>query len=156
IVTYNKIELTLRCLERIYAMTDAPFEVVVVDNASADATVAQVRARAFPRLEIIANDRNLGFGPGCNLGAKKARGDVLVFLNNDTLVSRGWLTRLLRKLQAHPRLGVVGPMTNVASNAQLLDPRHSSDPADTDAVAERLAREESDRIVFVRRMIGFC
>src|SRR5262249_9803816 len=61
-----------------------------------------------------------------------------------------------RKLQAHPRLGVVGPMTNVASNAQLLDPRHSSDPADTDAVAERLAREESDRIVFVRRMIGFC
>jgi GT2 family glycosyltransferase len=156
LVTYNKVELTKRCLESVYARTRAPFEVIVVDNHSADDTVACLRSLGLPRLEVVTNDVNLGFGAGCNLGAARARGELLMFLNNDTLVCPGWLERMIDKLLAHGRLGMVGPMTNVASNAQLLPAGYSPRSEDYERVAAALARREAGRIEPLRRVIGFC
>ncbi len=156
LVTYNKVELTLQCIESLYEHTEADFEVIVVDNASSDTTVADLRALGRPGLTVIANPTNDGFGRGCNLGAEAAKGEHLLFLNNDTLVCPGWLRRMLLKFYAHPQLGMVGPLTNVASNAQLVDQAGSQGPDNYLDTAARLAEAHEGEMVLERRLIGFC
>ncbi len=92
--TCNNGHLTRRCLERIFRCTDYPrFEVIVVDNGSSDGTQDHLlrEARTRENLRVILNDANRGFAAAINQGAAVATGDYLVFLNNDTLVTKGWL-----------------------------------------------------------------
>ncbi len=107
IPAHGKVAYTLACLRSIAAQPGAvPFEVIVVDDASADATVGHL-ARVGG-LVTITNPVNLGFIGSCNAGAAKARGGILVFLNNDTLVTPGWLDALVRCLDEEPDAGLVG------------------------------------------------
>ena len=118
VLTYNNLDYTRQCLESIYAKTDTPeFEVIVVDNASQDETPQYLEAfaREHPNFSFILNASNEGFARGNNIGAAAAKGDYIVFLNNDTIVTRGWLEGLLRHLE-DPQVGMVGPATNGSSN----------------------------------------
>lgn len=69
-------------------------EYVLVDNGSRDGSVPYLRHR-FPEVRVVANTRNLGFCTACNQGARTARGEILVFLNNDMRVEQGWLEPLV-------------------------------------------------------------
>ena len=98
---------TLTCLRAIAAHPPAAaFEVIVVDDASPDASLANLRA--ITGIRVHARAVNGGFIAACNDGAAQARGDVLVFLNNDTVPQPGWLEALLDTLDAHPDAGLVG------------------------------------------------
>ncbi|HYO98978.1 MAG TPA: glycosyltransferase [Pyrinomonadaceae bacterium] len=119
VVTFNNLALNRLCLQSIYARTEWPnFEVIVVDNASADGTPQYLREeeRARPNLRVVLNDSNLGFAAANNIGIKMATGDYIVLLNNDTVVSRAWLTNMIRHLAADPQIGLIGPVTNEISN----------------------------------------
>ena len=119
IVTHERRELTRLCLESLFARTEWPrLEVLVVDNGSADGTVALLDdfARPRPFVRTIALAENRGFPFACNVGLAEARGDVVVLLNNDTVLTRGWLAALHRPLAANPRAGLVGPVTNAIAN----------------------------------------
>lgn len=107
IPVHGKIEYTLACLRSIatYPPTD-PFEVVVVDDASPDNTADVLPEIAG--LRVVSNESNLGFVGSCNAGAAEARGDFLVFLNNDTQVTPGWTEALLRCFDRHPDAGIAG------------------------------------------------
>jgi GT2 family glycosyltransferase len=84
-------------------------EVIVVDNASQlDESVETVR-RDFPEVLLIANERNIGFAAGNNVGLKVARGRYILFLNPDTIVHEGAFDILLDWMEAHPRAGACGP-----------------------------------------------
>lgn len=84
IVSYNTSELTLQCVKSIYAFTKGvSFEVIVVDNASSDNTVCQLREQC-PAVIVVENDENLGFGRANNKGSEIAQGKYLLFLNSDT------------------------------------------------------------------------
>lgn len=96
----------LRSLARMYA--DVPFEVVVVDDCSPDDTAVQLAA--IPGLRHVRTERNTGFVGACNLGAEHARGSILVFLNNDTLVHARWLDVLVETLDGDPTIGLVGSL----------------------------------------------
>ncbi|MFA7331690.1 MAG: glycosyltransferase family 2 protein [Candidatus Delongbacteria bacterium] len=89
-----------------------PCRVLLVDNASPDDSVERVR-RAFPWVEVLAQERNLGFAGGCNAGLRAALADpacrVAVLLNNDTEPAPDWLEQPLALLAAHPRLAAVQP-----------------------------------------------
>lgn len=94
------------CLDGLAAQRGAPaFEVIVVDNASSDGSAAFVRER-YPHVVVHETGRNLGFAGGNNAGARAARGRVLVFLNNDTVPSPDWLSRLHAALADHPDAGL--------------------------------------------------
>src|SRR5262249_3320118 len=86
---HNQAGYTRGCLESVLAHTRPPYELVLIDNGSADGTAAffaEVRAKAGPeRVEVIRNEKNLGYPAACNQGLAKAQGDYVVFLNNDTL-----------------------------------------------------------------------
>ncbi len=109
IVNWNVKNLLRECLQSIFASDiDAPPEVIVVDNASADGSVAMVRAE-FPQVTLIASDENLGFARGSNLGASHATGNFLFLLNPDTRLQPDTLRLLRDYLQANPSVGVVAP-----------------------------------------------
>jgi GT2 family glycosyltransferase/glycosyltransferase involved in cell wall biosynthesis len=123
ILTHDNINYTKLCLNNILAHTAGmDYEVIVVDNASSDGTVGMLKNLAVtrPELKIILNEENQGFARGNNQGAAAATGDILIFLNNDTIVTPGWLPGLIRYLQ-FPQIGMVGPVTNSSGNESRID-----------------------------------
>lgn len=119
VVTFNNLQLNRLCLESIYANTEWPnFEVIVVDNASSDGTPGYLETaeKRFPNLRIALNSSNLGFAAANNIGLKLATGDYLVLLNNDTVVTRGWMSALIRHLHVNRKIGMIGPVSNAISN----------------------------------------
>ncbi|MGH8977322.1 MAG: glycosyltransferase, partial [Acidimicrobiia bacterium] len=109
---YDGVDLTRACLDSLFETVGAhlDFEVIAVDDCSTDGTAEMLDARAGgePRLRVLHNAENRGFVETCNRGAAAATGDVLVFLNNDTILLPDWLEPLLRRLRDVPETGVVG------------------------------------------------
>ncbi|MBC7785845.1 MAG: glycosyltransferase family 2 protein [Burkholderiales bacterium] len=109
IVNYNTREMTLKCLDALRAdLTGINAEVILVDNASSDGSVEAIRAHA-PWVQVIASEKNLGFGAGNNVGLKIAQGDYFLLLNTDALPHAGAIQALLTYMQTHPKTAVVGP-----------------------------------------------
>lgn len=108
IPVWNKVELTRQCLVALGPATDdVSFELIVVDNHSTDET-PELLASLGGDVRIITNNDNLGFAKACNQGAEAATGEYLVFLNNDTIPLKGWLTALVKEVQSDPAVAVVG------------------------------------------------
>ncbi len=107
IPVFNQIEFTRACLASLQQHGDGvPYEVIVVDDGSKDATsdiLAEIGGITYLRAEV-----NEGFIASCNRGAGAARGKYLVFLNNDTVVKKGWLASLLETFRLEPEAGLVG------------------------------------------------
>ena len=107
IPVHGALAHTLACLRALAAHPPAtPFEVIVVDDGSPDASLQTLQHIAGLRLHARA--RNGGFIAACNDGAALARGDHLVFLNNDTVPQPGWLDALLATFDQHPGTGLAG------------------------------------------------
>src|SRR5829696_4574130 len=109
---------TRMALESVLANTHVPYEVIVVDNASAEPTRDYLEALSArnAHVRVIRNERNRGFAASCNQGLAAARADRLVLLNNDTIVPPEWLAGLTKHL-ADPAIGLAGPTTNRCGGA---------------------------------------
>ncbi len=107
IPVYNQVEFTHACLAAVQKHSAGiPYEVIVVDDASTDATNEVIGA--IPGLVYLRVEKNAGFIAACNRGATAARGSYLVFLNNDTTVTAGWLEALRETFTFDPNAGLVG------------------------------------------------
>ncbi len=107
IPVYGKCEHTMQCLRSLeHHKSKYCFEVIVVDDSSPDDTAK--RLDEIDNIVVVSNQSNLGFVRSCNAGAHMARGEFLVFLNNDTVVLDGWLDALIDTFAAHPSNGLVG------------------------------------------------
>ncbi|RQW88751.1 MAG: glycosyltransferase family 2 protein [Geobacter sp.] len=94
ILTWNQLPFTKECLASIERHTPEPHEVIMVDNGSSDGTIPWLRELVQNRdnYSLIENSENLGFSKGCNQGIKAATGTHILLLNNDTVVTPGWLS----------------------------------------------------------------
>ncbi len=111
IVSYNTRDLTLKCLETLFAEThEARCHVVVLDNASSDGS-AEAVAEAYPQVELIASAENHGFAKANNLVAAEARTEWLLLLNPDTEVHSGAIDALLAFARSNPQAGITGGRT---------------------------------------------
>jgi GT2 family glycosyltransferase len=118
VVSHDSAALTRLCVESVLASTErSAYELIVVENGSRDCSRAYLRtlARRFAHVELILNDENRGFAAACNQGLARARGKLLVLLNNDAIVAPGWLERLAAHAAA-TEIGLVGPVTNRIGN----------------------------------------
>ncbi len=106
VITYNKVEHSYHCLVSLLAHADAPYELVLVDNASRDET-GELLGR-LRNATVLRNETNLGFGKACNQAAARARGDYLLFLNNDAELAPHSLSALLDVVRGDPRIGAAG------------------------------------------------
>jgi len=107
IPTYNNWRYTYACLKSILERTKGLYEIIVADDGSKDET--HLMLKQISGIHIIRNAQNVGFIRNCNNAAKSARGRYLVFLNNDTEVTDGWLEAMLGVFERFARVGVVGP-----------------------------------------------
>lgn len=120
IVSFNTRPLTTRCLRTLLPeITPFSSEVIVVDNGSADGSVAAVREE-FPTVRVIESGQNIGFGPANNLALREAQGKYLLLLNSDAFPQPGAIGKLVNYLEEHPDVGVVGPrLLNTDGSMQL-------------------------------------
>jgi len=105
IPAYNNWKYTLNCLKSIAENTNGDYEVIVIDDASTDET-AKVLSKV-KNLNLLRNKRNAGFIESCNRGARASKGEYILFLNNDTLVTKDWLPPLLEFIKRKD-VGAVG------------------------------------------------
>ncbi|HEU5097708.1 MAG TPA: glycosyltransferase family 2 protein, partial [Roseiflexaceae bacterium] len=118
LVTYNSARLLPEFFAALGTTRDAAYEVLVVDNASSDGTPELVAER-YPQAQLLANAENGGFGRACNQGGRAARGDLLVFLNPDVIVTPSWLAILARHMREHPDAAIICPTTLDSSDGRL-------------------------------------
>lgn len=111
IVNWNACDVLLECLDSIRQQTrHITYEIIVVDNASADSSVEMVREK-FPEVHLIASPTNLGFAAGNNLGMGRARGRYVLLLNPDTVILDGAIEKSVAFADGLPDAGVVGVRT---------------------------------------------
>ncbi len=107
------------CLEALRAQTCSDLEVILVDNASTDGSVALVAER-YPEVRLLVLERNLGLTGGNNAGFRAARGDILISLNNDTQADPRFVEALVTALQAHPEAGMAAAKIRLFDRRDLL------------------------------------
>ena len=157
VVTFNNLVFNRLCLESVLANTvEERYEIVVVDNGSQDGTVDYLSelAQLNTHVRVLLNDKNVGFAVAANQGLAAASGEILLLLNNDTIVPPHWLTRLLKGLE-DPDVGMVGPVTNRCGNEAQIDVSYSTygDYLQCTKERARLHRGEAQEI---RMLTMFC
>ncbi|MDR1703033.1 MAG: glycosyltransferase family 2 protein, partial [Sporomusaceae bacterium] len=151
ILTYNKLDYTKICLESIRRYT-WDYEIIVVDNGSTDGTPAWLQTQKD--ITIILNAENKGFAGGCNQGIVKSTGDVIVLLNNDTIVTPRWLDNLLICLNSSEKIGAAAVCSNneIGQNLVQADGRIDNLIAFADNFNQSNPKLWAEDI----RLIGFC
>jgi GT2 family glycosyltransferase/glycosyltransferase involved in cell wall biosynthesis len=105
---YNKFDLTYQCVQSIQEQgAEIPYEIVIVDDCSRDETLF-ANFVFSGGIRLVRNSTNSGFVRTCNRGFDAARGEYVVFLNNDTQVKPRWLDELYETLRRDPKIGIVG------------------------------------------------
>ena len=105
----NQLEFTKICLDSIAKNTGAAgYEIIIVDNGSTDGTEKYLRGR---KVTVIRNKKNLGVAKAWNQGVRKAKNDYVCIINNDLILSKGWLEALVSFYESKPDAGVVCPGT---------------------------------------------
>jgi GT2 family glycosyltransferase len=123
VLSFNKREHTLRCLQSVRSLDYAPRQVIVVDNGSTDGS-ADLVATQFPEVHLVRSERNLGAAGGRNLGIRWADEHLsyayLLFLDDDTVVDPHLASELVRELRDHADAGLVTPKAYRAGTANTL------------------------------------
>jgi GT2 family glycosyltransferase len=155
-LSWNAPQFTANALASIRAHTSEPYEVIVVDNGSGPETLEMLKTIDDPHVRIIYNAANRGYAGGNNDGIVAARGEYLVLLNNDVIVTEGWLDGLLWPFSKLANLGTSAPRSN-----RVVGPQQVHDANYDDAVGmEAFARERRERLrhrgYITDRAIGLC
>jgi len=118
---HNGEELLFNCLESILnQISIQDFEIIVVDNGSIDDSADKAKEK-FPSINLLKSETNLGYSGGCNFGAKNAKGEYTIFLNNDTLHTKNWIEELIGFLDKNPQAGAAQPKILNATNKDTFD-----------------------------------
>lgn len=121
VVNWNGRDLTLRLLRSLREINYENFYVIVVDNGSSDGSGDAFRS-AFPDIEIIELDMNYGYSEGINKGIKRAEelnADFYWVFNNDVVVKRDTLSKLLEAMNSDPKIGIAGPIVRDFSTGKV-------------------------------------
>lgn len=155
LVTHNGLPDNRECISSLLQLTDEPYELICIDNGSTDGTPKYLESLANTR--VIRNDHNRGFPAAVNQGLTLAHGRQILLLNNDTVLTTGWLTRLLAALYSHERIGLAGPVSNCAPGAQRVQNiPYGADLIGMDGFAWDLSQSFAGLRLDVETLSGFC
>lgn len=171
------LEYTRMCVPSVLKSTRMPYELIFLDIGSLDGTgeylAGLADGLAHVRIEVVRTPADLGIGKACREALDKCRGEYIVLLNNDTIVTRGWVNQLINLTSVSGAMGVVGPMSNYAAVPQLIEsvpyrsgPRKHLKPGeepprlvDAEAVqafADEVKKENHGKWLHTDRLGGFC
>lgn len=153
VLTWNRLDLLEPCIARLLAHTRGPGRLIIVDNGSTDpATLAYLRqAQGTPALplEVVRIPENIGIAAALNVGLRHTTAPWMCLLNNDLLVTDGWLEEMLRVGSRNPAIGLINPMSNEFG-------LHPSPAETVDDVGRRCRLTHSGRWLENWQAIGFC
>lgn len=150
----DNLRYTRECLAYLSRNTAGPYELIVIDNGSRDGTAAHVKRHSKARL--ITNRENLGFAKAINQGMLASRGDYVVWLNNDVLVTPGWLEGLIACAERTPGAGAVGPCTNHTVGYQHVASVPYRDNAQMLRFSQAWSMRNQNQAITTHRLTGFC
>lgn len=149
---WNQLEFTRSCIASIINNTKYPYRLILIDNGSEGQTqswLESLSGQADPEVKLIRNERNLGFVKAVNQGLKESGAAYICVINNDTLVTDGWLTELVDIVTGNPGVGLVNPSSNN------LGQKPSSGSVGIDEYAEGLAAFKG-QFIEMGACLGFC
>ncbi len=153
ILAWNSWETTRACLDSLRPTLGIRDQVVVVDNGSEDATPNGLRL--YPWIDVVTNAQNRGFAGGCNDGAAAARHDVVIFLNNDTILSNGWIDPLAAAFE-DSTVGAAGSRSNFVSGPQVVEGATYDSMAEMRRFAKEWVKQHRGQTSEIDRLVGFC
>lgn len=153
ILAWNSWETTKACLDSLRPTLGVRDQVVVVDNGSTDGTATGLRG--YPWVQVVTNPVNRGFAGGCNDAAKSARSDLIIFLNNDTLLAPKWIEPLVAAFE-DPTVAAVGPRSNFVSGPQVVAEALYGSPAEMRRFARSWSAAHRAMTSPVERLVGFA
>ena len=121
ILTHNQVEYTKLCLESIESFLNVDHEIIFVDNASTDGTIEYLSGivEKNKNYSLINNSENRGYAAGNNMGIYAAKGEFVLIMNNDILITQGAVESLINVLKDNKQSVLVGPTTNFVNRGQL-------------------------------------
>ncbi|MBS4022831.1 MAG: glycosyltransferase family 2 protein [Dethiobacter sp.] len=152
IPVYNNLKYTKFCLKSIWQNTSGDYEIIVVNNGSSDETKDYLKH--FSQIRAIHNQENLGFARAVNQGLSAARGDYIIILNNDCIVTAEWTQRLLR-VAKNKNVGIVGVMSNFARSPQLIKVKNKN-ISNIPKIAQKIRKKYNNIFFYTTRVVGFC
>jgi GT2 family glycosyltransferase len=120
----GQLEYTKLCLASVLRHSREPFELICLDIGSLDGTaeyLAGVAAAAKVPVEVVRSETDLDLGEAVRDALGRAKGEYIVLLNNDTIVTDAWLNQLIGLSNLSPAIGLAGPMSNYAAPPQLVE-----------------------------------
>jgi len=155
IVTWNGLEYTKKCVDSVQENTkDVKFRFIFVDNNSSDGTIDYLKK--IPNSILISNKENMGFAKAMNLGFDKVTAKYTVWLNNDTIVSHGWLHRLVYHLEQNPHTGAIGPVSNGTGYIQKVQGFKRKDIKNISQFGRTVFLLNKGNVAEYHRIAGFC
>jgi len=161
-LTYNQLKDTKICVESLFKhTTDVNFELIFVDNGSKDDTKTYLETLKTEHknvnIKTIYNEENLGFACANNQGIELAEGEYVLLLNNDVILTDGWLSKMVQIAESDDKIGMVAPCTNHASGRQVVT--FTATEEDDDKIQEfskTILTKNAGKWISVSRVIGFC
>jgi len=153
ILAWNGWGTTRACLDSLRPTIGVKDQVVVVDNGSTDATPSGLST--YPWIDVVTNKVNRGFAGGCNDAAARARNDIIIFLNNDTLLPPRWIEPLVAAFD-DPQVGAAGPRSNFVSGPQVVPEARYSKPAEMRRFARSWSAAHRSMTSPTSRLVGFA
>lgn len=152
LLVFNNLTLTNNCIESILNNTDVPSRLIIVDNGSEKDVrdkLSAVKGNDNVKVTIIFNEKNLGFARGMNIGIKSSNSEFVCLLNNDTIVTPGWLNNMIEVGLKNPEIGVINPASN---NFGQYPPKGKS----LESYSGELRKQFGGKYTEVGQCIGFC
>lgn len=161
ILTYNQLDDTKICMESLFKhTTDVNFELIFVDNGSTkDDTKLYLESlkKEHKNIKTIYNEENLGFACANNQGIEISEGEYVLLLNNDVILTDGWLSKMLNVAESDSNIGMVAPCTNHASGRQVVTfAGTEEDDAEIQKFSKTTLLKNAGKWISVGRVIGFC
>ncbi len=154
ILTYNELKYTQLCIESIRKFTPKDkYELIVVDNHSIDETIQWLREQQD--IKLILNNENYGVAKGYNQGINISKGENILLLNNDVIVTPNWLYNLDTALWSKSEVGAVGCLSNYVSNRQKIHVNYQDITSMLD-FAKNFNVQDSRKYELRDKLIGFC
>jgi len=117
---FNGIDILRDCLISLYANSYKEFDTVIIDNGSTDGSPVFIRDK-FPQVGLVENDENLGYAGACNQGLLLSDTELILLLNNDTVVPENFLQEMLNAITASPNIAMVQPKIKSIQDKEYFD-----------------------------------
>jgi len=151
---YNKIEMTLQFLKSLKDHTKHPYRLIIVDNGSDDLPDSLIDG--FSDALIVRCQENLGFAGGCNKGIAASRNTIAAVVNNDVILTEGWLQRMVKGLLRDPTIAAIAPCTNYSAGFQQVEDANYTSEAKMRIFAKEFASKHPGLIEDVEFVTGMC